>query len=112
MKIITKQMYDEIRAMRAAALANKFTIETDSVLPYWLGLDSIKILNGVLAIFRKIIPNVEEAAKPTYVEDEPLMEEEEWDREDVEEIEGTYIKSFLSVSLSYLTFIKLLKIRE
>ena len=90
MKVITKEMYDELRSMRPAASARKYTIETDSVLPFWLGLESIQILNGVLSIFRVTKPVVEEATKPTYVEDGPL-EEDQWDREDVDEIEGKIV---------------------
>lgn len=74
--------------------------QANSAFPSWLGLESIKIMKEVFESLKKISPSV--LKKPTVhtaaelaPDDEGPVEEEEWDKEDVDEIQGNSALTYL-----------------
>ncbi len=89
-EVLKQNDYRRIQAL-------KTNTTSESVLPYWLGLNSITILRQVIWTLKdnflksKKLPSKADI-EPTLNEDD-LPEEEEWDKEDVEEIEGNTVQS-------------------
>lgn len=81
--------------------------QANSAFPSWLGLESIKILIEVLGSLKKIVPvlkkpTVHTAARLALDDAEPV-DEDEWDKEDVDEIQGnSALTYFLSCWLIFI----------
>lgn len=66
----------------------------DSVLPHWLGLNSEQTINGLISALEKgdgrsKKPGAAAAPEPL---NEPLSDDDEWDQEDIDEIQGKHLK--------------------
>lgn len=66
-----------------------------SVLPHWLGVESIQILRDIVWTLKNNLAKSQKLPSKVYVEpvagDDESGNEEEWDKEDVEEIQGILI---------------------
>lgn len=76
--VLPQKVYQSFLAIRAKS--------SSSFLPSWLGLESIKTLKEVIGFFTVSKPSANAEAEIT--KENESREEEEWDKEDLEEIEG------------------------
>ncbi|KAI9551691.1 hypothetical protein GHT06_022027 [Daphnia sinensis] len=89
LKILPQSVYSKLCVLKMAFDRS----DRLPALPYWLGIDSIQTLKDIVWALRNSKPqqpSTKAAAEPVLDEDEP-GNEEEWDKEDVEEIEGQRI---------------------
>ena len=65
-----------------------------SVLPHWLGVESIQILRDIVWTVKNNLPKSQKPPSKIYTKpdsnDDESGNEEEWDKEDVEEIQGNF----------------------
>jgi len=83
-------VYEKLRAMRRLDPSKTGTF-VDSILPYWLGLENRIILEEVLQNLRKVeVPTIQRKpiTAPTDSKGEEIIEEGDWGKEDVEEMQG------------------------
>lgn len=81
---MTDHVYNRLRIF---GIAND--ISSNAVLLYWLGVNSPKTLADVEVAFKTVVANKRKSPTPELdLVDEEGNEEDEWDKEDVDEIEG------------------------
>ena len=87
-KIITKEVHTKLRALKADQTRSAFT--SSSVLPFWLGLEDVKLLERLAHKLnkRKFVIQQKLSEPPSEKEEEDLPEEDVWDKEDVDAIQG------------------------
>ena len=81
-KVLSQSVHAKMRSMG--------TNSQNSVLPQWLGVESIKTLRDILKAIKKNMPK-KQMTPPVSEQvayDEEFPNEEEWDREDIDEIQG------------------------
>jgi hypothetical protein len=87
MGVLSQSVYNRFLAMRAKS-------SNLSVLPHWLGLESIQTLRDIVWELKKHLPKPQKLPLKVNAEavldDDELLEEGEWDKEDVEEIQGKF----------------------
>ncbi|XP_057379336.1 NFX1-type zinc finger-containing protein 1-like [Daphnia carinata] len=86
--ILTKPVYRTLCLL-------KMPSDRLTVIPYWLGIESIQTLRDIVWALRNRspkpqLPSAKATSEPVVDQDEP-GNEEEWDKEDLEEIEGQRI---------------------
>lgn len=102
--VFGKDVYDKLRAMRRLVPSKTGTF-VDSILPYWLGLENSTILGEVLQNLRKVdVPTIQrQPTVPTDPSGEDIIEEDDWGKEDVEEMQGKkFIGAYGNRSFSLL----------
>ena len=90
LEVFGKDVYEKLRAMRRLDPSKTGTF-VDSILPYWLGLENRIILEEVLQNLRKVeVPTIQRKpiTAPTDSKGEEIIEEGDWGKEDVEEMQG------------------------
>ena len=86
-------MHAKLRALMANRREESFlpsSMTGDSVLPNWLGLESMQLLEGLIKKLEKKQPVVQKQVTqpPPDINEENLPEEDVWDKEDVDNIQG------------------------
>lgn len=82
LKVLSQSVHGKIRSIR--------TNPQNSVFPQWLGVESIQTLKEILRAFKKNMPKTQKppVAAELVSNDEELINEEVWDKEDIDEIQG------------------------
>lgn len=93
-KIISKETHTKLRVLKALINQNSSflppSMTGNSVLPHWLGLESVQLLEGLLKKLEKkqaVVQKQVTQPPPDIVEDN-VPEEDVWDKEDVDDIQG------------------------
>ena len=108
-KIITKEMHAKLRALMANRREESFlpsSMTGDSVLPNWLGLESMQLLEGLIKKLEKKQPVVQKQVTqpPPDINEKNLPEEDVWDKEDVDDIQGNLFKIALLIWFKFVSW--------
>jgi hypothetical protein len=82
-----------------------------SILPHWLGLESIQTLRDIVWTLKKHLPKPQKlplkVSAEAVLDDDEFRDEEEWDKEDVEEIQGKFnqLITMLESSIEWFSFL-------
>ena len=85
--VLSQSVYSKFLTMRAKS-------SNPSVFPHWLGLESIQTLRDIVWALKKHLPKPQKlplkVSAEAVLDDDEFRDEEEWDKEDVEEIQGKF----------------------
>jgi hypothetical protein len=85
--LLSQNVYSKFLAMRKSS--------KPAVLPHWLGLESIQTLRDIALTLKKNLPKTQKPPSKDeakfYSNEDESLKEEEWDKEDVDEIQGNLI---------------------
>jgi hypothetical protein len=91
-------MHTKLRVLKSLADRNPSVISSsltdNSALPNWLGLESMQLLESLLKKLEKPKPVVQKKVTepPPLATEDDLPEEDVWDKEDVDDIQGSFLK--------------------